>query len=147
MSDGTQSEIPQGFERLPEGLGFADAMQPVYRRIDADCVSFGLIVQPQHGNSMGICHGGVLMTLADMAAASGVNHARGVMAGSVTINLGIDFIAAAHRGEWIQADAEQVNMKRRFGFCNGTLHCAQRTIARFNGTFYIPDHAGIGTRK
>ncbi|MCB1841747.1 MAG: PaaI family thioesterase [Halioglobus sp.] len=143
MSDDTVAGVPAGFERLRDGLGFADALQPVYRRMDAQGTSFGLVVLAQHGNSMGICHGGVLMSLADMAAASGVNLARGEIAGCVTINLTLDFIAAARQGDWLQADAEQVHMKRRFGFCNGALYCAGRTVARFNGTFYVPDHDGM----
>lgn len=137
------SPIPAGFERLPEGFGYTDSVQPVYRRIDGEQVSFGLVVQAHHGNSMGICHGGVLMTLADMTAGSGCNLARGEVVGSPTINLSVDFIAAARQGEWIQADAEQVSLKRRFGFCSGVIYGARGRIARFNGTFYFPDHDGM----
>jgi len=137
------SAIPEGFERLPEGFGYVDSMQPVYRRIAGDQVSFGLVVQAHHGNSMGICHGGVLMMLADMTAASGCNLARGELVGSPTINLSVDFIAASRRREWIQADAEQVSLKRRFGFCSGAIHGPRGRVARFNGTFYFPDHDGL----
>ncbi len=143
MSDVVLDEVPSGFERLPTGLGFSDALQPVYRRIDEQDVSFGLIVQPRHGNTMGICHGGVLMAIADMAAASGVNLARGDVAGNPTISLSIDFIAAAKHGEWLQADSERVSLKRRFGFCNGVIQTSRKLIARFNGTFYFPDHEGM----
>lgn len=138
-------QIPADFERLPEGFGYTDSVQPVYRRIEGEEVSFGLVVQPHHGNSMGICHGGVLMTLADMTAASGCNLARGELVGSPTINLSVDFIAAARQGEWIQADAEQVSLKRRFGFCSGAIYGPRGRIARFNGTFYFPDHDGMWT--
>lgn len=143
MSDTTVDQVPQGFLRMPEGLGFSDQLQPSYRRIEGDSVSFGLVVQRQHGNLMGICHGGVLMTLADIAAANGVNLARGVQAGSPTINLAVDFIAAARMGQWIQADVHLVNVKRRFGFCSGAIVNRDGVVARFNGTFYLPDHTGM----
>ena len=135
--------VPEGFERMPGGLGFTDTLQPSYRRIQDDSVAFGLVVEHQHSNSMGICHGGVLATLADIAAASGINVARGMTAGSPTVNLSLDYIAAARQGEWIQANVEQVSVKRRFGFCNGSICNARGIVVRFNGTFYLPDHDGM----
>lgn len=135
--------VPEGFVRMPEGLGFTDTLQPSYRRIEGDTVSFGLVVEAQHSNSLGICHGGALMTLADITAASGVNLARGKKSGSPTVNLALDFISSARQGEWIQANVEQVSLKRRFGFCNGAIHNRRGIVARFNGTFYLPDHEGM----
>jgi uncharacterized protein (TIGR00369 family) len=143
MSEVPAESVPEGFEQLPEGLGYTDSIQPSYRRIADEVVSFGLVVQQQHGNSMGICHGGVLMTLADMAGASGVNMARGELAGSPTISLSLDFVSAANIGEWIQADVEQVDIKRRFGFCRGSIYSSRGVVARFGGNFYFPDHDGM----
>ena len=141
--DTNKDTVPEGFVPMPAGLGFTDTLQPSYRRIEGDSVSFGLVVATQHSNSLGICHGGLLMTLADITAASGVNVARGIRAGSPTINLSMDFISAARLGEWIQADVEQVTVKRRFGFCNGGIYNDSGVVARFNGTFYLPDHDGM----
>lgn len=135
--------IPPGFEQLPEGLGFTDSLQPIYRRIEENEVRFGLRIESHHSNSLGICHGGVLMTLADITAASGVNMARGKLAGSPTVNLAVDFISAARQGEWLEGRAEQVSLKRRFGFCSGAIYGERGIVARFNGTFYQPDHDGM----
>ena len=143
MSDTIAQQVPEGFLPMPSGLGFTDNLQPSYRRIQGDSVSFGLVVQQHHGNLMGICHGGVLMTLADIAAANGVNVARGVLAVSPTINLAVDFISAARIGQWIQADVHLVTVKRRFGFCSGAIVSSDGVVARFNGTFYLPDHKGM----
>lgn len=143
MSEEKIDSVPAGFTVLPTGLGFTDNLQPCYRRVEGETVSFGLIVGLQHGNSMGICHGGVLMTLADVAAANGVSTARGVRAASPTINLSLDFISAGRIGQWIQADVQLVTVKRRFGFCSGVIVAGDTVIARFNGTFYLPDHQGM----
>jgi uncharacterized protein (TIGR00369 family) len=139
----TNDVVPEGFGEVPRGLGYTDTLQPFYRRVEGDKASFGLLVAPQHGNSMGICHGGVLMTLADITAAAGVNLARDKRAGSPTINLSVDFISSAGQGSWIQANVEQVSVKRRFGFCSGAIYKAEGIVARFNGTFYFPDHKGM----
>ena len=143
MGDQAVEDVPEGFERLPEGLGYTDSLQPSYRRVTSEMVSFGLLVSLQHSNTMGICHGGVLMTLADITAATGANVARGVTAGSPTVHLSIDYISSARQGEWIQADAEQVSIKRRFGFCSGVINNSRGVVARFSGTFYFPDHDGM----
>lgn len=135
--------VPAGFEQLPPGLGFTDNLQPVYRRIEGQDARFGIFVSEHHCNTMGICHGGVLMTLADIAAATGANLAHGVVAGSPTVHMDIDFIAPARLGEWIEAVPEQVSAKRRFGFCSGGIYNGDGIVARFSGIVYFPDHDGM----
>jgi uncharacterized protein (TIGR00369 family) len=143
MTEFAVDDVPAGFVQLPQGLGFTDNLQPCYRKVEGDQVSFGFVVASQHSNIMGICHGGALVTLADVAAATGVNVARGQRAGSPTINLSMDFISAARMGQWIQADIQQVTVKRRFGFSSGTIFSSDGVVARFNGTFYLPEHKGM----
>ena len=143
MSDDFDIEIPEGFERLPEGLGFTDNLQPCYIHRSDEGVVVGMPVQKRHGNTMGICHGGVLMTLSDIAAATNLNHARGVVTGSPTVNLSVDFIGAAKVGEWIYSEPHSVTVKRRFGFSSGLILNEKGVVARYSGTFYLPDHDGM----
>lgn len=134
---------PPGFEPFPQGLGFIDALQPLFRRVDDNRVTFGLRVAAHHCNTLGLCHGGVLTSLADITVATGVNLALGKVAGNPTINLAVDFVNAAKQEEWIEARAEHVDVKRRFGFCSGAVYAGERMISRFNGTIYLPDHDGL----
>lgn len=143
MSETIVEQPPEGFIPLPRGLGFSDSLQPTYRRIEGDSVSIGMVIDRQHSNSMGICHGGALTTLADIAAATGVNVASERRGGTPTINLSMDFISAARMGQWIQADIHLVTVKRRFGFSSGAIINAEGVVARFNGTFYLPEHKGM----
>ena len=71
------------------------------------------------------------------------NMARGIIAGAPTINLGMDFIAAAKQGQWIETRQEGVELKRLFGFARGVIRGERGVIARFNATFYFPDHPGM----
>ena len=75
MSETTTETVPEGFKQIPTGLGFSDNLQPMYGRILDSAVSLGLVVSAQHQNSMGVCHGGVLVTLADITAATGTQPA------------------------------------------------------------------------
>ena len=55
----------------------------------------------------------------------------------------MDFVAAARLGQWIQADVQLVTVKRRFAFSSGVIVNRDGVVARFNGTFYLPDHKGM----
>lgn len=134
--------VPQGFEELPEGLGFTDVLRPVYRR-GGEPAATGMFVQAPHTNMLGICHGGVLMTLADIAAAWGIKHQLQSFSGTPTLNLSFDFIAAARQDDWIQAELERVTVKRRVAFSSGVITTGDTLVARFSGVFYLPDHAGL----
>ncbi len=135
--------VPTGFVLLPPGLGFTDAIAPCYRKVDGNKVAMGLRVEQLHCNMMGVCHGGVLMTLADIAAASGVNIVCGKKAGSPTLNLSLDFISAGRLGQWLEAEITHTTVKRLFGFSSGVISNKDGVVARFNGTFYLPDHKGM----
>lgn len=135
--------VPPGFELLPPGLGFTDAIAPCYRKVEGNNIAMGLRVEQLHCNMMGVCHGGVLMTLADIAAASGVNLVCGKKAGSPTLNLSLDFISAGRLGQWLEAEITHTTVKRLFGFSSGVISNNEGVVARFNGTFYLPDHKGI----
>jgi uncharacterized protein (TIGR00369 family) len=143
MNDELAGLVPEGFQAIPAGLGFTDVIQPSFVRICDGEVSFGIVAGASHGNSMGIVHGGVLMTLADVAAACAINVVRGGKTGTPTVNLSMDFISAGRIGQWLQADVERASAKRRFGFSNGVISSSDGLVARFNGTFYIPDHDGM----
>ncbi len=130
---------------MPTGLGFTDKLQPLYVCRQGEQARVGLRVQVEHGNSIGICHGGVLLSLADIAAAAAVNAARGIVAGAPTVNLSLDFIAAAKVGEWIESESQNVSLKRRFGFGSGVIRGPRGLVARYNATFYFPDHQGLVT--
>jgi len=138
----TSDEIispPADFEAVGSGLGFIDVIQPFYRRVRGTELSFGLIVQQHHCNRMDMCHGAVLMTLADITAVSGISVVRGVEEGTPTVNLNMNFISSARAGDWVQADVEKVTLKRRLGFCGGTIYSHKGVVAHFDGVFYLPD--------
>ena len=138
-----QATVPNGFQVLPEGLGFCDVLRPVYRREQDDKLCLGMFVQPQLCNMIGICHGGALMTLADVAAGSSINFSRNTLSATPTLNLSFDFINAAREGDWLEAYSDRISLKKRFGFASGVIVCGQQTIVRYSGTFYYPDHDGF----
>ncbi len=139
MNDNAITSPPADFEAVGSGLGFIDAIQPFYRRIRGTELSFGLVVQKHHCNRMDMCHGAVLMTLADITAVSGISLLRGMEEGTPTVNLTMNFVSSARAGDWLQADVEKATLKRRLAFCGGTIYSTRGVVAHFDGVFYLPD--------
>ena len=133
---------PPGFEELDAGLGFTDVLRPVFRRA-GEVPAIGMFVRPEHTNLIDICHGGVLMTLADVGAAWAINAQREERQATPTLNLGFDFVSAAREGDWLESVADRVTVKRRIGFASGVIQSGDKIICRFNGTFYLPEHVGF----
>lgn len=133
-----QQRPPEGYEPVRTGLGFSDRLQPYYRRRDGDQVSFGFFVGEQHLNLMGICHGGALMTFADIAAATSINARLDEAQPLPTINLSFDFQSPGRLGHWLHTRAESVQIKRHFGFCSGLILDDDKVILRYSGVFYRP---------
>lgn len=82
-------------------------------------------------NGFDICHGGYLTTLADTAFAYACN-AGNVF--TVAAGLSIDFVAPAHEGDRLVAEAIEVAVTGRTGVYDVTVRDAQgRTLALFRG--------------
>ena len=63
------NSVPPGFEPFPQGLGFADVLQSLYIKRGAQHIALGLSVSQPDLNGINICHGGVLMMMADICCA------------------------------------------------------------------------------
>ena len=55
MTEKVIETAPTGFELLPQGLGYTDTLQPVYRKVEGDSAIFGLVVENLY-NFVGIAN-------------------------------------------------------------------------------------------
>src|SRR5258706_3903255 len=101
------SPIPEGFVRVqrPQPNPFNEVVGPFYVRRDGKQVSLGVRIEERHTNSRGICHGGFLATLADLA----LGYACAAIGGHssfVTVSLSLDYAGSAMPGDWVQSEVE-----------------------------------------
>jgi uncharacterized protein (TIGR00369 family) len=102
-------------------------------------VSLGLRVEKKHCNSRGICHGGVLATLADLALGYGLMAKMGsARGGFVTAHLDLDYAGSAALGDWIHSQVEVQRVGMRLAFATGYLCVGERRIVRMSGIFALP---------
>lgn len=131
--------LDNGFQLFPVDETFNDSISPLYFKIDKDSTYWGLTVEKKHTNPMGICHGGVYMTLMDFALSSSICHSVKKFLGMPTISLNCDFFATAKIGDWIWADVETLRVTRTMGFASGVVKNADgETLMRASGNFKLP---------
>jgi len=131
---------PRGFRAIPRLSPFNALVGPLYerRRRGAE-LSIGLHVAEKHLNSRGICHGGLLATLADLALGYAM-HAKGDgKAAFVTAHLAVDYAGAARLGDWIEAQVEIQRLGSRLAFANCYLVSGKRRIVRASAIFARSD--------
>jgi uncharacterized protein (TIGR00369 family) len=136
-------EAPEGFRAIPRLSPFNALVGPLYERRSGDEVSIGVRIEEKHANSRGICHGGLLATVADLA----LGYAMLAKIGGksfVTAHLAIDYAGAARIGDWIESAVEIQRMGSRLAFANGYLLCGESRIVRASAIFAVAQKGNDG---
>jgi uncharacterized protein (TIGR00369 family) len=139
-------DIPAGFRNvdLPSNA-FLSANGPVYARMDGARLVLGLYVEARHCNSIDLCHGGMLLTLADQILTIGVNVQAKLSRFLPTVSVTCDFLGPAPKGAWLEGRVEVLRTTRNLAFAQGMLALADGTpVARVSGILKIggePDPA------
>ena len=131
--------IPEGFRpHVHKGTSYFQTLGDLYVREQPDgLMVIGLRVAPEHCNRLGIPHGGMLATLADTALGMNLHLARRPRATMVTINLSLDYLAAAKVGEWLEAHVTPRRMGRQLAFGDCVLRVGEREVLRATGIFSV----------
>jgi uncharacterized protein (TIGR00369 family) len=127
---------PRGFKSLGRLSPFNAMVGPLFaRRRRGEELSIGLRIEKKHTNSRGICHGGVLATLADLALGYAMHASLGGRGSFVTAHLAIDYAGAARVGDWLEAEVEIQRIGSRLAFANCYLVAGERRIVRASAIF------------
>jgi acyl-coenzyme A thioesterase 13 len=129
------SAPPAGFRPIAQTSPFNELVGPLHERRDGDEVSIGLRIEAKHANSRGICHGGLLATLADLALGYAMLARTGGKGGFVTANLSVDYAGSAKLGDWIESAVEVQRMGTRLAFANCYLVVDGKRIVRASAIF------------
>jgi acyl-coenzyme A thioesterase 13 len=135
-------EVPDGFRAIPRLSPFNALVGPLYERRRGTEVSIGLRIEEKHSNSRGICHGGLLATVADLSLGYAMLAKTGGKGGFVTAHLAVDYAGAARIGDWIESAVEVQRMGKRLAFANCYLVCGERRIVRASAIFALADKTG-----
>jgi uncharacterized protein (TIGR00369 family) len=130
--------VPEGFEPFPMDQGFTNHIGPLYWRIDKGVGVMGFVVLDVHLNPADICHGGMMMTLMDMAVGMNVQLAAKTEVFSPTIQMSYDFLQPAYKGQWLVSEIDFRHTTRRLGFASGLMIGPDGPVLRCNGIAKLP---------
>jgi len=124
---------PHGFVPISHTNPFALNLAPIYEREEGAIFVRGFYVRPEHTNTAGIAHGGVMMTFADIVCARAVIQEIDGMA--VTVRLLSDFMAPVLVGSWLEGRAEVSRATRSLVFVSCKLSVKGKTVFTAQATF------------
>jgi len=102
-------------ENLNENDKFAKGIGAQLTEVQIGFAKAELTVEEQHLNGAGVCQGGVIYTLADLAFAA-VANCHGTL--SLGISNTITFLKSAQKGEHITAECTELLDHHKLPYCN-----------------------------
>ncbi|HYD05366.1 MAG TPA: PaaI family thioesterase [Reyranella sp.] len=127
--------VPPGFRPLAQTSGFAEVNGPWFEKIEGDRLIRGFRPGPQHSNSHGIVHGGMLATFLDSVMGSTVLHR--LDRRCVTVRLTIDYLLPARIGDWLQGEAELLGHDEHVAQVRGRLYGPRHDVLGGLGSFAL----------
>lgn len=103
--------------------------------------SVGMVVKERHLNAAGVCQGGVIFTLSDLAFAIASN-SYGKLA--LAIDSSIKYMRSALLGDRLIARAREIGRTKRLGFYVVEVERNGEIVAYFEGTVFIFDREFLG---
>jgi acyl-coenzyme A thioesterase 13 len=130
------SEPPPGFEPLFRTSPFLDLLGPFFHRKEPEGMFVvGLRILPKHANARGTAHGGLLMTLLDIAIGYRTSLSQNPPAALTTASMTADFAGAPKVGDWIEAHVDVQKVGGRLAFANAFLVVNGERVVRGSAVF------------
>jgi uncharacterized protein (TIGR00369 family) len=131
--DATIEPVPSNYRQLRIGGPFAAFNGPLFGRLDDDGMSMGFQVEKRHLNPAGICHGGMLMTLADMQLGVGSMAQTKAWEFLPTVNMTCDFVQASPMGAFVFGTTDVIRVTKNLLFASCILWHGEEPVFRGSG--------------
>jgi uncharacterized protein (TIGR00369 family) len=132
----TNAALPDGAEEIPF-VGYNHQIGPFYHLPEQDGLHrYCFRVAPHHMNAAGTVHGGMLMSLADIAMSRAARV--GTDAGnSSTVSLSCDFVSPGRLGDLIEAHVRVTRRTRTIVFLVADIVTDGRILLTASGVWKI----------
>lgn len=132
-----ESLLPPGFQPLRVGTetDFLALTGPFGMRMADGVLNLGFYVRPKHCNIAGICHGGMLLTFADIQMAIAGKNQENLQGFHVTVSLACDFLGAAKRGGWVEGRTDVIRNHDRMLYTQSIITCDGEPVLRSSAVF------------
>ena len=131
-----ETDPPDGFKPLFRTSPFLDHNGPFFYRENADgTFVIGLRIRPEHANARGGCHGGLLMTICDIALGYRTTRSQTPSPMLTTASVTTDVAGSAKVGDWVEAHVDVHKVGGRLAFANCYLVCNGERIVHASAVF------------
>lgn len=128
--------IPEHFEPLSTSP-FSERIGPLYMSHRDPGPVIGVRIEAHHANRAGRAHGGLIMTVADIALSRAVGDHLPPGSTFATADLHIAFLEAVSADDWLEAVPSVDRVGRSLIHASCRLHAGERDVARAMGTFAV----------
>lgn len=126
---------PAGYQPIVSNSNFAWENGPIFEKHEDGKVWRGFRVAERHINAGGMCHGGMMMTFADIMLATAVMQV--AKPPFVTVRLTTDFINAVKLGEWVEATAICDGVQDGMVSVSAVIQVSNRPVSNASGLFKL----------
>lgn len=140
----TDAAPPPGYHPLPLPDGFYRTIGGLWGRRVGDRLTLGFRIGRNHVNGIGICHGGMMVTIADIQMGVGPCVEHGIDAFLVTVSLNSNFVGPGRLGQWIEASSRTVRMTRTLCFVDGLVTADGEPALQASAVMRLPREGGPG---
>lgn len=131
----TRPKPPEGFELMTGRGAFSTRNGPYYWRKSETGAEQAFFADEHHCNGHGAVHGGMLAAFLDGLLAHAAH--RGRRDRMVTIQLSINYLSSAAKGNWVIGEAHQTRATRDLTFVEARLHSAGKDVVHASGVFKV----------
>lgn len=125
-------DLPAGYKKYEYHDPFEDLVGPLGCKREQGRISFAFRVRPDHLNTGGTLHGGMLMTFADFAIClAAVWDQPGERC--VTVSINCEFVDAGRNGDLVESVCEVVRRTRNLTFVRGSIFVADKMLLVCSG--------------
>ena len=138
------NDIPEGFKRADFSGNFLLRNGPYYLRREEDSWLVAQRVEEQHVNYLGIAHGGMLSTLADVAMSAQPYLSEQPNPAVTTTTLTTNFLAPAKLGDWLVAKPRIARLGKHTAHVQGAIYRGEEMLVTMTGVFAIRRRSPAG---
>lgn len=128
---------PHGFEPHFRKSGITDPWEPLYSRKTDTGIEIGFLAGPQHCNSRGFVHGGLVSTLVDNALGLSCAITQDPPLSLVTVTLNVNFLSSSRQGDWVMVVPEHRKVGKRLSFASGHVLAGDAVCALVSASFSV----------
>lgn len=122
--------------QFPTEIPFLSELGVEFLGMENGRAQIALVLEPRHLNSWQVAHGGVVMTLLDVAMSLAGRSLDPQSRAGVTVDMNTSFLQpAGTAGTRIVATGKALHRSTTMCFCEAELHDGERLLAKSMGTF------------